>query len=193
MNKTVIFDFFGVFCHDMTLEWLKKNVNDWESLLPRFLALCSKSDYGTISRTGFNFEIARLTGIPVEQVAQGIKNEAVINNPLVEYTRKLKKNGYKTACLSNGTHEWTTQVITDYHLHDLFDEIILSGDLGIVKPDPRIYAKTLKILGIDTTKAIFVDDRKVNINAAESCGIQSLLFTDTQKIIKDFEVLGIKV
>jgi 2-haloacid dehalogenase len=97
----------------------------------------------------------------------------------------LAGKGYKIACLSNGTHEWTLEVIRNHGLVELFDEIVLSGDLGIVKPDPRIYFYTLEKLGVDPSQAIFVDDRKVNTDAAEICGIRSIQFKNTATFIKE--------
>jgi putative hydrolase of the HAD superfamily len=95
------------------------------------------------------------------------------------YTKKLIKKGYRVACLSNGSHEWTLHVIENYGLKGLFKEIILSSDLGIVKPDPKIYMQTLQTLNISPSEAVFVDDRKENCDAAEDFGIRSIVFKDT--------------
>ena len=61
--------------------------------------------------------------------------------------------------------------------------------MGIVKPDPAIYAHALKDLGITASEAIFVDDRQINIDAGESVGIKSILFTMTKNFINEFEKL----
>jgi len=54
-------------------------------------------------------------------------------------------------------HEWTLQVITDHGLGDLFEEVVISADLGIVKPDPDTYLRTLEKLRLPANQTIFVD------------------------------------
>ena len=193
MYKAVVFDFFGVFCPDITLEWFKKNVPNYEEKLIDFQAICGKSDYGKLDKQNFYQEISRLTYISISEIIKGVEAETIINAPLATFVTSLKHKGYITACLSNGTKEWTLEVISDHGLEVLFDEIVLSGDLGIVKPDPRIYLHTLEKLSVEATQAIFVDDRSVNTDAAEKCGIRSILFKNTNTFISEFEALtGLK-
>ncbi|HSW98259.1 MAG TPA: HAD-IA family hydrolase [Candidatus Saccharimonadales bacterium] len=187
MYKVVIFDFFGVFCAPIATNWFKKAVPDYQAKLSAFQALCTRSDLGQLSRSGFNQEISKLTGIPVAEVVPGIEAEAAIDTALVNYTANLKKTGLRVACLSNGSHEWTLQVINDHGLRHLFEAIILSGDLGVVKPDAKIYVQALEKLGVQPSEAIFVDDRQANVDAAAALGIRSLVFTDTPTFMKDFE------
>lgn len=187
--KAIIFDFFGVFCPDITMEWFKKTVPDWQDKKDAFQAICTRSDYGKLSRDDFNIEVASLAGVSVKALIDGVERETVINKSLVEYVQDLKSKGFKIACLSNGTHEWTLRVIQDHGLAELFEKVVLSGDLGIVKPDPAIYSHTLKELSVEASEAIFVDDRQVNVDAGESCGIKSILFTTTSDFIDSFALL----
>jgi FMN phosphatase YigB (HAD superfamily) len=143
MYKAVIFDFFGVFCASIATNWFKKTMPGDEAGLAAFQALCTQSDYGRVSRSDFNKEASKLTGVPVPEIMRAIEAETHINTSLVEYTLELRTRGYRIACLSNGTREWTLRVITDHGLRPLFDEIILSGDLGIIKPSRKIYMHTL--------------------------------------------------
>lgn len=180
MYKAIIFDFFGVFCPDITLEWFKKDVADWETKLPSFQAVCTRSDYGKISRDDFFKEVSKLAGVSAHEMTKGVEAQTAINSELVTLVTQLQGNGYKIACLSNGTHEWTLRVINDHGLGNIFDKIVLSGDIGIVKPDPRIYQKALASLDVTASEAIFIDDRQVNVEAGEACGIHSFVFTSTE-------------
>lgn len=190
MYKAVIFDFFGVFCPDITMEWFKKATPDWQDKKDVFQSICSRSDYGKLSRDDFNVEVADLVGVSVQCLVDGVEKETVINDSLVQYVNNLKARGFKIACLSNGTHEWTLRVIQNHGLGNLFETVILSGDLGIVKPDPAIYAHTVKDLGVEASEAIFVDDRQINVDAGESVGIKSILFTKTSNFVDSFERLS---
>ena len=189
MYKAVIFDFFGVFCPDITMNWFQKTVSDYEAKLSEFQAICTRSDYGTLSKADFYQEVSALVGVSVDEMEKGVEAETIINTSLVSYTGKLRQRGFRIACLSNGTHEWTLAVIKDHGITHLFDEIVLSGDLGIVKPSPEIYDRTLEKLDLPASEAIFVDDRKVNVDAAEILGIRSLVFSDTETFAREFEQL----
>ncbi len=163
MYKAVIFDFFGVFCPDITLSWFQKTIPDYEAKFPEFQAICTRSDYGTLPKADFYKEVSALVGVSVDVMEKGVEAETIINTSLVSFVRGLRKNGYRTACLSNGTHEWTLAVINNHGLAHLFDEVILSGDLGIVKPSPEIYMHALEKIHMSASDAVFVDDRKANV------------------------------
>jgi HAD superfamily hydrolase (TIGR01509 family) len=185
MNKAIVFDFFGVFCAPMATNWFKKAAPDYEAKKAEFQALCTQSDLGKLSRAEFNQKAAELAGVSVADVEKGIEAEVIIDAELVAYVRELKAEGYRIACLSNSGHEWTLKVITDHNLSDLFEEVILSADLGIVKPDPNTYLRTLEKLKLPADQTIFVDDREANVVAAEACGMRGLVFADTVSFIRD--------
>ncbi len=128
--------------------------------------------------------------MPVPEIVAGIEKETDINSPLIAYVKKLQEKGHRIACLSNGTQEWTLRVINDNGMRDLFEVVILSGDLGIIKPSPGIYTHTLKELQVDANQAVFVDDRQPNVDAAEALGICGILFSDTDSFIREFERLN---
>lgn len=189
MKPVVIFDFFGVFCTSIATDWFKKNTAVTPKSLETFQALCTESDYGKFTRAEFNQKASALTGVPVPEIISGIEAETNINTPLVSYAQQLQTNGYRLACLSNGTHEWTLQVITDHGLGGLFEQVVLSGDVGIVKPSQGIYRYALELLDIKASEAVFVDDRQANVDAAITCGMRGLLFSETTAFISDFEQL----
>lgn len=171
----------------MATNWLKKVAPHDAAMHAAFAALCTESDYGRLSRAAFNQKAAQLTGVPAAEVAKGIAAETHINTELVEYARTLRQRGQRLACLSNGTQEWTMQVITDYGLGDIFEEVVLSGDLGMVKPHPEIYLHTLKKLGVPAAEAIFVDDRQSNVISAEACGMRGIVFQDTASFVQELD------
>lgn len=187
MYKAIIFDFFGVFCPDISMNWFKKTVPNSNDKLSKFQDICTKSDYGELSKPEFYDEVAMLANVTVGSAIAGVEAEIHINAPLVKYVNELQARGYLTACLSNETHEWTLELINKQGLSNLFNEIVLSADLGIVKPSPEIYIHTLEKLNVAASEAIFVDDRKINTDSAQELGIRSLIFIDTPTFIKEFE------
>ena len=54
---------------------------------------------------------------------------------------------------------------------DMFDVVVVSGEVGMRKPEPRIFHHTLDLLGVAATEAVFVDDLDVNVRAAVAVGM----------------------
>jgi hypothetical protein len=73
MYKAVIFDFFEVFCPDITMNWFKKAAPDYEAKVSEFQAICTRSDYGTLSRADFYKEVSALVGVPLTRWKKALK------------------------------------------------------------------------------------------------------------------------
>jgi putative hydrolase of the HAD superfamily len=73
---------------------------------------------------------------------------------------------------------------------DQFDHLTWSCELGVVKPDPAIYLHTLKKLQALPQQTLFIDNLEKNIVAAESVGLQALLFTHVDQLQKDLNERG---
>lgn len=58
----------------------------------------------------------------------------------------------------------------------LFDDMVVSGRLGVTKPDPRIYRHAIDVCRLDPERTLFIDDSPINIESAMSCGLEGLLF-----------------
>ncbi|MCX2729745.1 HAD family phosphatase [Saccharopolyspora sp. NFXS83] len=89
----------------------------------------------------------------------------------------LREAGQRTALLSNSwgnNYPWDT-------LNGLFELAVISSEVGLRKPDPRIYELTLDRLGLRPQEAVFVDDGAPNIEAAEELGLRGVLHTDAAK------------
>lgn len=92
-------------------------------------------------------------------------------------TASFKARGGRTAILSNGVPEIMGRVRDERQLAAYFDVIVVSYELGMSKPEPAIYNVCLERLGVPASDSLFVDDRRVNIDAAARLGLQTLHFT----------------
>jgi len=97
---------------------------------------------------------------------------------MVDRARRLLAAGFRTALVTNNAHEfrdsWRRLVPAD----ELFEVIVDSSEVGMRKPDPRIFELTLERLGgIPPEQAVFLDDAASNVAAAERLGIRSILVT----------------
>ncbi len=74
---------------------------------------------------------------------------------------------------------------------DLFEGIVVSGEEGVAKPDPEIFEVLVRRHGLDPSRTLFVDDKPVNIEAAETAGLAGLLFTDAAALRDDLQSAGV--
>ncbi len=97
------------------------------------------------------------------------------------------RGAYKTALLSNAFSD-LRQVLTErWQIADAFDELIISSEVGIVKPDARIYHLALERLGVAPAEAVFIDDFIQNVEGARAVGIYAIHFQDPQQTLADLE------
>jgi putative hydrolase of the HAD superfamily len=98
-----------------------------------------------------------------------------LDQDLVALIRHLQQRGYQTALLSNAPPEMEAY-IEELGIADAFDVIVISGDEGVTKPAPEIYERALSRLNVAPEEAVFVDDMRVNVEAAQQPGLQATRF-----------------
>jgi len=83
---------------------------------------------------------------------------------------------YRTAILSNADASLRGRLRDGLGIHDLFDEVICSAEVGLAKPDPAIYRLAAERLGLAPAACVFVDDHEPNVQAAREVGMAAVLF-----------------
>jgi putative hydrolase of the HAD superfamily len=99
-----------------------------------------------------------------------------INPGTIEVLADLKDGGTRLALLSNAGPDFGSY-FRHGPLGDFFAACYVSGELGLLKPNPEIYQHVLDDLGISAAEAVFIDNREANICGAETLGITGHLFT----------------
>jgi epoxide hydrolase-like predicted phosphatase len=107
-----------------------------------------------------------------------------LDGDLIDYLRGLRPR-YKVALLSNAWDDLRTFLQSSWNISTVFDEMIISSDVGIAKPDPRIYRIAVDRLGILPEEAVFVDDFMDNIDSARAFGMRAVHFQDRQRLYTD--------
>lgn len=92
---------------------------------------------------------------------------------------------YKIGLLSNAWSGARAVLEQRYHMLGVFDVSIFSAEVGLAKPDPRIYHLILDKLGVEASQAIFVDDFQANIDAAKSLGMHGVSFKNSLQARQD--------
>jgi 2-haloacid dehalogenase len=105
--------------------------------------------------------------------------------PTVEILRTLKDAGHCLYGLSNWSSEKFALVRERYEFFDWFEAIVISGDHKLVKPDPRLFEITLKIIGRPAQECVLIDDSWHNIAVAQELGFQTIHFETPEKLKKE--------
>jgi epoxide hydrolase-like predicted phosphatase len=104
---------------------------------------------------------------------------------LLDFLRSLRP-GCKVGLISNA---WSglRAFITSQKFDDVFDEMIISAEVGLGKPDPRIYRLALKKLEAQPEESVFLDDVLVNVEGARSVGMNAIQFTQPEKALEELK------
>ena len=105
-----------------------------------------------------------------------------------EFLQKLhKKKKYKLFLMSNTNPLHFNYARKHFPFIGLFDELILSYRMKMVKPDKRFFRKVIKKYNLVPSETLFIDDLEVNCNAAENTGMKTICYRNYTKFIKQFE------
>jgi putative hydrolase of the HAD superfamily len=94
-----------------------------------------------------------------------------LDDAMLRLFRTLHAGGVPTGLLSNS---WGGSYPTEL-FGELFDAVVISSEVGMRKPEPRIFLHAAGLLGLDPTECIFIDDIQANIAAAEQLGFTAVL------------------
>ncbi len=105
--------------------------------------------------------------------------------------KRLRKK-YVLGLLSDMPKEWAEWLEKKFHIFENFDEIVVSGFVGITKPNPKGYQLMLKKLGLQAKECIFIDDIAHNLDYPQKLGMKTILFENAKQLRRELKRLGIK-
>jgi len=113
------------------------------------------------------------------------------SQPVVNILEKLKKKGYPLYVLSNWPAEKFKLVRPQYPFFDWFDGIVISGEVGFVKPERAIFDILLDRIGHPAGECLIIDDHLPNIRVARDLGFQTIQFQTSQQLEEELQKRGI--
>jgi len=113
------------------------------------------------------------------------------NDAMLAWQQLLKQRGILTAILSNIGDTVLANMQRELAWLNCFDVHVWSYQLRMAKPDAAIYRHTLKQLGTRPDETLFLDDKQVNIDAANALGIKGMLFTNVEQLRADLVAQGL--
>lgn len=119
----------------------------------------------------------------IKRLRRAMVSKRRLNKPIVHLMAELRNN-YRTAILSNAGDQ-TRQLIEDiFRLDDFVDEIIISAEEGVIKPDPEIYQIAMDRMNAAPETSLFIDDYLENVLAAREFGMKAVHFIDNAQAIQ---------
>lgn len=195
--NTLIFDCFGVICDPVLNGWYKENRLKHGLIDENLQSIFKKFDLGKFSEDDIVEYFLKYDGInsTKEKLREEIDSYLKLDNKLADIILKLKTKGFKTVLLSNANASFfERKVYTDYpEFKNLFNEIIISSEVGITKPDKEIYLYALQKIDSKPEESLFIDDSKTNVEGALRVGMQGFLYTDSGSFAEYIKNLGINL
>ena len=147
---------------------------------------------GRIEETEFELGLAGLLGVAsAEGLIDRLFSGSLLEEAMVGAVRAARVGGVRTGLISNS---WGTSRYPHELLVELFDGIVLSGEVGIRKPAPRIYELGARAIGVAPARCVFVDDLPFNLPPAERLGMATVHHTSAEHTIAQLErLLGISL
>jgi putative hydrolase of the HAD superfamily len=187
--KAIIFDCFGV----LIANDLKMRIDAVANVDPEagqsLHDILKALDRGMISREESIEQMAKLMNVDPEGLRQGIDDSLAKNAELIKFIKTLRPS-YKVALLSNVSGRQRLEELFEAgELDELFEVVVASGDVGVIKPEREIYEMTAEKLGIDPEGCVMIDDLPHYCKGAEAVGMKAIQFQSTDQAIRDLRAL----
>jgi HAD superfamily hydrolase (TIGR01509 family) len=139
--------------------------------------------------------LAKIAGHPLnkEHTHQALSEIFHLNDAILPLIRDLRQLPVRLIILSNISEIHHHYINEQYGLFDPFDKLVLSYQIGAVKPDPKIFRQALQIAECTAEEAFYTDDVPANIDAARKLSIDSETFTGAETLRGQLRARGLAV
>jgi len=196
MIKAIIFDFGGVVAPVAICQWLKNNFeqNDLKYVtIKKYIKEKGKKwDMGKVSVDEFYELLSGITGLPKASLQTELYDKSTFHPEVIKIIRALKQH-YKIVLFSNNFAHNLYKLLDQHNLRNLFNEIVISSEHKLTKPNPRFYQLMLSLASVTKNEVIFIDDTQANVDGGNNIGITSFLYSNPQQLIKDLKSQGVRV
>lgn len=180
MIKAIVFDCFGVLTTD-TWEDFLSTISDG-IIVGRLRELNRQLGSGFLNMAEFLEQVSELTGQKPVEIEKLLNNEINKNNELLQYIKELRERRFKIGLLSNVSGNWVRDTFLTREEQDMFDTMVFSYEVHMVKPQPEIFELVCERLDVKATEAVMIDDALGNCDAAESIGMKAIVYDDFRSL-----------
>jgi 2-haloacid dehalogenase len=197
--SAVVFDLGGVLI-DWNPRYLYRSIFPDEAEMERFLAEVTTQEWNALQDAGRPWDeaIAELTArFPAQAeaiAAYRSRWQEMLGEPFqgtVAILDELRRDDVRVLALSNWSSETFGIARPRYPFLEWFEAVLISGDVGMAKPDPRIFHLLIDRFRLDPPTTVYVDDSPANVAAADALGMVGLRFRDAETLRVDLARLGL--
>ena len=197
--RAIIFDFGGVLI-DWNPRYLFRKLFDDENAIEQFLIESEFADWNLEQDKGRTFDegvAEHSKKFPQHAAMLRAYNERYLEtiggeiSGTVEILYALKGAGYPLYGLSNWALEKFLPVRARYAFFDVFDAFVISSEVKVAKPDPRIFTLLLERIGLRAEECLFIDDAEKNIVVARELNFQTIHFQSPEQLARELRQLSI--
>ena len=136
----------------------------------------------------FAERLSEITPQPVDPatVVDGIFSGMSLEEDMISAVEAARSHGLKTALLSNS---WSLRHYPRARFDAIFDVIVISGEVGLRKPDAEIFTLTLDRLGVEASGSVFVDDHPGHLKAALEEGMKTVLHRTPAETLEELRAV----
>lgn len=186
--RAIIFDCFGVLTND-GWKTLREQYCTTDELKQRAHDLDVAVNSGFMNEQDFVVAVAKLCNLSTTDVERAFAVRHT-NTPLFSYMAARLKPTYRIGLLSNAAYNMLDELFEPAQVA-LFDAVTLSCELGVVKPDPKMYETIAAKLGVAPEECVFIDDIERYGTAAKEVGMKAIWYKDFAEFERDIEeILG---
>jgi putative hydrolase of the HAD superfamily len=189
---TNVWDSFRAFCEaeGIDREEVKRAFRD----RPEAMALLRRLEAGELTEEEFSPLFGPIIGVRedrheglVDRLFAGMQPEV----GMIEALRRARAAGLKTGLISNS---WGRGRYDRDSFSELFDGVVISGEVGLYKPQPEIFLLGAERVGLQPTDCVFVDDLRENCEGAEAVGMTAVLHRGADTSLERLEeLLGVEL
>ena len=199
--RTVLFDMGNVivsFSHERMFEQIGEVCGRPSDEVKEFLAstaLANRFETGKVDAKGFHREMEEWAKQPVDS-AELIRAGADIfwlDTPMPDVIKQIREQGIRLVLLSNTSSTHIDMVREKWSVLDDFDDLVLSYEVGAMKPDRAIYEAALAKIQCDPSECFYTDDIAPYVEAGRAVGLQAEIFRDVRTLQGHLAERGIEV
>jgi epoxide hydrolase-like predicted phosphatase len=152
---------------------------------PEALAELRRLETGEAEPAEFERRLAALLGTEPKGLIEGLFAGLQPLEPMLAAVGRARAAGIPTGLISNS---WVMEHYTD-QIRAMFDAVVISGEVGLHKPEPEIYLLAAERLEVEPDSCVFVDDLRENCAGAEAVGMTAVLHRDPAETVARLERL----
>ncbi|MFE5567053.1 HAD family hydrolase [Amycolatopsis japonica] len=182
-------DFYGALRAFCLRERLPEDAIETALATPAGHVALAAVESGAMPQREYEQTLARMLDLDAEGLLSRALADLRPRTEVYDLVYRARAAGIKVAVLSNSWGTGAFDPYAGYQLHEWFDAVVISDQVGMRKPDPAIYRLAAEYIGIQPGECVFVDDTSRNLPPATDLGMATVLFSDTTSGVHEIERL----